>query len=260
MTAAPIIPESVDPARFSRRRALTVLGAGLGGAAILAACGSDSTSAAVNGDLTATPAETGGPFPADGSNEDGGGSIVNILTDSRSVRSDITADLDGSNVQEGVPFTLTTTVVDGAGAPLAGAAVYIWHCSREGIYSEYNSAMIGGDFTDRSFLRGVQITDDAGNVTFTSILPGRYKGRAFHIHFEVYSDSSYGSLLLTSQMGMDDDLVTSLYAEASGYETALANVTLNGSDNIFSDGFDHQLLTVSGDVTAGLASTFTAVV
>lgn len=266
-------PSEIHPAFdrvLTRRRALALLGAG-GAATLLAACGSDATgsttaatagtaAAAVTGDLTATPEETGGPFPADGTNDDGEGTVANVLLDARSVRSDIRSDLDGSNTQDGVPFSLVVTVVDEAtGLPMSGAAVYIWHCNRDGEYSEYNSTMLGGDFTDRSFLRGVQIADANGTVTFTTILPGRYQGRAFHIHFEVYGDATYDSLVLTSQMAMDDDLIDSLYAEA-GYDEALANDTDNARDNIFGDGVDHQLLTVSGDVTSGLSATFTAVV
>jgi protocatechuate 3,4-dioxygenase beta subunit len=123
----------------------------------------------------------------------------------------------------------------------------------------YNSSMLGGDFSERSFLRGVQLTDDRGEVTFTTILPGRYRGRAFHIHFAVYGDAAYGDLRLTSQMGMDDDLIESLYTDA-GYTEGLQNETLNSRDNIFSDGFDHQLMTVAGEVATGLSATFTAVV
>lgn len=272
------------PGAMHRRQALSILG--LGGFGLLAAaCGSSgggssattattaadspvttsgsvSTTAAMAAatDLTATPGETGGPFPADGSNDNGEGTVANILADSRAVRTDIRSDLDGSNTQAGVPMALTVNVVDQAGGALSGAAVYVWHCTREGGYSEYNSQMIGGDFTDRSYLRGVQISDDAGAVTFQTILPGRYQGRAFHIHFEVYSDSSYGTLLLTSQMAVDDDVIDALYASADGYADALRSDTDNADDNVFGDGVEHQLLTISGDVTSGLAATFTAVV
>jgi protocatechuate 3,4-dioxygenase beta subunit len=207
---------------------------------------------------TATPTETGGPFPADGTNDNGNGVKVNILSDARSVRSDIRSDLDGTNTQEGTPMTLTMTVVQKGGAALANAAVYIWHCTKEGVYSEYNSTMIGGDFTARSYLRGVQVTDASGKVTFKTIMPGRYKGRAFHIHFEVYKDKTYGTKVLTSQIGMDDTALTALY-KSIGYTSALANVTTNTTDNVFSDGFTHQMLTMSGDATA-LNATFTAVV
>lgn len=218
-----------------------------------------TTAAAAGGDLTETPEETGGPFPSDGSNDNGEGTIANILADSRSVRSDIRSDLDGSNTQEGVPFALTMNVVDAAGAAVEGAAVYIWHCTKDGGYSQYDSQMIGGDFTDRSYLRGVQIAGADGSVAFQSILPGRYQGRAFHIHFEVYSDSTYSTKLLTSQMAIDDDLIDQLYADA-GYDDALGNDTDNANDGVFGDGVEHQLLTVTGDVASGLTATFTAVV
>ncbi len=228
-------------------------------AADTTAAAADTTAAAVATDGTPTPEETGGPFPSDGTNDNGDGEVSNVLGDTRSVRSDITTDLDGSNAQEGVPFTLTTTVVDSSGTALAGAAVYIWHCNKDGGYSAYDSSMLGGDFSDRSYLRGVQITGADGSATFTSILPGRYQGRAFHIHFEVFSDASYSEKLLTSQMAIDDDLIASLYADA-GYDDALSNETLNGNDNVFADGVEHQLLTVSGEVASGLVATFTAVV
>jgi protocatechuate 3,4-dioxygenase beta subunit len=120
--------------------------------------------------------------------------------------------------------------------------------------------MIGGDYSERSYLRGVQITDAAGVVTFQTILPGRYSGRAFHIHFEVYADGTYADQLLTSQMGMDDDLIDELYGAADGYASALRNDTDNAQDGIFRDGADHQMLAVTGDVASGLTATFTAVV
>lgn len=265
---------------LSRRRALTLFG--LGSAAVLVGCsqGSDavpgpsavaddgSTGAATTaptGDAastaaptTATPSETGGPFPADGSNDNGDGATADVLHDPRAVRTDIRSDLDGSNTQDGAPLTLRTRVVSG-GAPLAGAAVYVWHCNRVGQYSGYSSRMLGGDFSDRSYLRGVQVTDDDGWVTFSTILPGRYPGRAFHIHFEVYSDASYTSKVLTSQMAVDDDLIDRLYSEA-GYTESLSADTDNARDNVFADGVEHQLLTVTGDVASGLSAEFIAVV
>lgn len=292
----PIHPSpSLSPSPMGRRRALGLLG--LGSVALLAACADGAasstssasstgtadtsgstpptptaavgpdTTAAVGSALgevdasTATPGETGGPFPSDGSNDNGEGTVADVLHDPRAVRTDIRGDLDGSNVQVGVPLSLTVrTVAQGSGEPLAGAALYVWHCNRDGAYSQYSSAMAGGDYTDRSFLRGVQITDADGVCTFTTILPGRYQGRAFHIHFEVYADGTYADRLLTSQMAIDDDLVDSLYAQASGYEAALRNDTDNSRDNVFADGVEHQLLTVSGDVDGGLRAEFVAVV
>jgi protocatechuate 3,4-dioxygenase beta subunit len=210
-------------------------------------------------DLTRTPEETGGPFPADGTNDNGAGSVADVLADRRSVRSDIRSDLDGSSTQEGVPMSLTMNVLDSSGQALQGAAVYIWHCTADGHYSAYSSGMNGGDYADRSYLRGVQVVDGSGAVTFQTVLPGRYSGRAFHIHFRVYSDDGYSDALLTSQMGMGDDLIDSLYGAADGYASSVQNDTDIAEDNIFSDGADHQMLTVSGDATSGLTATFTAV-
>ena len=177
------------------------------------------------------------------------------LDDSAVTRSDIRSDLDGSDTQEGAPMTLRMRVLDSGSScgPIAGAAVYVWHCNREGEYSQYDSPMIGGDFTAFSWLRGVQITNDAGEVEFQTILPGRYQGRAFHIHFEVYDDASFGTKLLTSQLAADDDEIAQLYTDA-GYDAALRNDTSNSTDNVFGDGVSQQLLTFSGDVSGGLVA------
>ncbi len=260
--------------RRASLRALGLLGAGAGLVTIAACSGesssasstssaassssSDSSSTTADGDCTATPPETGGPFPADGTNDDGNGSEANVLDDDGIIRADIRSDLDGSDTQEGVPFALKVNVQDSQCAPMPGAAVYVWHCNKEGEYSAYNSQMIGGDFTAHQWLRGVQVADSEGNLEFSTILPGRYQGRAFHIHFEVYADDSFSDKLLTSQMAMDDELVNQLFTEA-GYTDALRNDTSNSRDGIFSDGFSQQLLTVTGDVESGLTASITVV-
>ena len=78
----------------------------------------------------AIPEETAGPYPGDGSNG------PNVLAESGVVRSDITSSFgDASGVAEGVPMTVKLKVYDLNGddaTPLAGAAVYLWHCDREG--------------------------------------------------------------------------------------------------------------------------------
>ena len=43
---------------------------------------------------------------------------------------------------------------------------------------------------DQNYLRGVQVADADGVVTFTSIFPACYAGRWPHIHFEVYPDQA----------------------------------------------------------------------
>lgn len=203
------------------------------------------------------PEETGGPFPADGSNDNGDGEEANVLDDVEVVRSDITASLDGSGVQPGVPMTLNITVADASTGcvPMPGAAVYIWHANRDGEYSVYNVGMNPGHSGD-SFLRGVQIADDNGQLSFSTILPGRYPGRASHIHFAVYSDGTFANRLLTSQFAFDDEAVEALYASADGYAGSIGG-SQNDQDNIFADGVDEQILTVTGDAASAVTGTIT---
>ena len=135
------------------------------------------------------------------------------------------------------------TILDFANdkSPLAGAAVYLWHCDREGRYSLYSEGV-----TDENYLRGVQETDDDGLVRFTSIFPACYSGRWPHIHFEVYPSlakaTNSANKIATSQMALPEDTCKAVYAP-SGYEQSVQNlsrVSLD-SDNVFSDGYDLQM-------------------
>lgn len=120
------------------------------------------------------------------------------------MRQDITSSFGtGSAVAEGVPLTFTLTLLDNSNGciPLAGAAVYAWHCDRDGKYSMYDSGL-----ANESYLRGVQKADANGQVTFTSIFPGAYSGRWPHIHFEVFESMSNataaGQALAVSQIAL----------------------------------------------------------
>lgn len=256
----------------TRRRALTVLG-GAGLAAGLAACGAtggsdssgtsattattdasssttaDSSSSSSSGSSSiAIPEETAGPYPGDGTNG------PNVLTESGIVRRDITKSFGSSSgVADGIPTTVALTLLETANgsAPLSGAAVYVWHCNRVGEYSLYSQAITG-----ENYLRGVQETDDGGNVTFTTIFPGAYAGRWLHIHFEVYPSlseaTSAGTKLRTSQLALPENVCSVAY-EADGYEQSVQNLaqTSLSTDMVFSDGWSLQLATVTGSNADG---------
>jgi protocatechuate 3,4-dioxygenase beta subunit len=163
------------PRLLSRRRALGAMSAGIV-AATLAACGSSPESS--DSSEAEIPDETAGPYPGDGSNG------PNVLAESGVVRSDITTSFgDASGVAEGVPTTIEMALLDVAagGTPLAGAAVYLWHCNIDGQYSMYDQDVAG-----ENYLRGVQESGSDGKVTFKSVFPAAYAGRWPHIHFEVY--------------------------------------------------------------------------
>jgi protocatechuate 3,4-dioxygenase beta subunit len=199
------------------------------------------------------PEETAGPFPADGSNG------VDVLSESGVVRSDITSSFgSGSATAQGVPLTVRLKVFDLNGddaTVLAGAAVYAWHCDREGRYSMYSEGV-----EDENYLRGVQETDPEGYAEFTSIFPAAYDGRWPHIHFEVYpslSDAtSATNKLRTSQLALPEATCKQVY-EAEGYDASVGNLartSLDG-DGVFGDGYSLQLAKVTGSNDEGYVAT-----
>ena len=223
--------------------------------------GSSGGSGSSSDSCSVIPSETAGPYPGDGTNSNGSGT-VNVLTMSGIVRSDIRSSFGdyGSNEAEGVEMTVTLKLVNSGSscASLAGYAIYLWHCDAGGNYSLYSSSVV-----DENYLRGVQVTDSNGEVTFTTIFPACYSGRWPHMHFEIYSSVSQATSgnndVKTSQLAMPAAACNQVYGVASGYSASVNNfaqVSLS-TDNIFSDGYTTQLATVTGDVTNGFTATLT---
>jgi protocatechuate 3,4-dioxygenase beta subunit len=218
--------------------------------------GEDASTMTTNPDsgLSAVPEETAGPYPGDGSNG------VNALTDSGVVRSDIRSSFgSASGTADGVPMSLQMTIVDVAnGRPLEGAAVYAWHCDAEGRYSLYSEGV-----EDENYLRGVQVADADGVVTFQSIWPACYQGRWPHIHYEVYPDVDAivdaDNQLATSQIALPDDANTAVYALATypGSSRNYDGLSIE-TDGIFSDGTTNEIPDVTGSVDAGYTVALTA--
>jgi protocatechuate 3,4-dioxygenase beta subunit len=257
----------------SRRQLLTWFG-GLGAAVVLTACGdnggsttsaSTRSSTATTGGTTATtgagaitvatcepiPEETEGPYPGDGTNG------PNILTEDGVVRSDITKSIGAaSGVAEGVPLTMALTIVDREQCgPKPGAAVYVWHCDRAGDYSMYTRP-------DENYLRGVQVADANGAVTFQSIFPAAYQGRWPHVHFEIFDSIDQATngrnRIAVSQMAFPEDVCNAVYA-TEGYEQSVQNMRSLSidSDMVFSDGHDLQDAAMSGTVSDGYTAALT---
>jgi protocatechuate 3,4-dioxygenase beta subunit len=210
--------------------------------------GTGADGAVASGTCETIPSETAGPYPGDGTNG------ANALTLDGIVRSDIRSSIgSASGVAEGVPLTVRLRIVDVSSgcAALAGRAVYLWHCDRSGNYSMYSSAI-----AQENYLRGVQETDADGYVTFTTIFPACYSGRWPHIHFEIYSDLASATngqnKVAVSQLALPEATCATVFAE-TGYSASVANlrqVSLS-SDNVFSDGAELQLPTMSGSVSDG---------
>ena len=256
----------------SRRQSLRWLFVAASGALPLVSCGggassTSTTSVATTTTTTATtasaatcsviPEETGGPYPADGTNASVNG-VANALILAGIVRSDIRSSIAGATgTAAGVPLTIKLQLVNVSAscASLAGAAIYLWHCDRDGNYSLYSSGVTG-----QNYLRGVQEADSTGMVTFTTIFPGCYAGRMPHMHFEVYPTlakaSSAGNRIKTSQFGFPTATLAEAYT-ATGYATSvrnLANISY-ATDNVFSDGTSLQIATVTGNATQGYVAT-----
>jgi len=184
-----------------------------------------------------------------------------MLTQSGIVRSDIRASFGtaGTAVAPGTPLTVTLQLVNVNAncAPLAGYAVYLWHCNATGQYSMYSAGV-----TTQNYLRGVQVSDAAGKVTFTTIFPGAYSGRWPHIHFEVYASAaqavSGANAVRTSQLALPESACREVYGQSSLYPGSLSNLSQTPltSDNVFgNDGGVLQLASVSGSIADGYAAT-----
>ncbi|MFT3816334.1 MAG: intradiol ring-cleavage dioxygenase [Rubrivivax sp.] len=263
-----------------RRRLLSWLAAG--SALALAGCGGGSSSdgttgstagtdtgtgstggsgtTAGNATCTAYASETNGPYPADGTNSSSG-ATSDVLTASGVVRSDIRSSfISSTTTAPGVPLTLTLTLVNtnSSCAPLSSYAVYIWHCTRDGLYSLYTVPA-------ESYLRGVQVSDANGQLTFTTIFPGCYSGRWPHIHLEVFSSLTSATngrnSLLISQLAMPSAACSAVYSGASGYTSSTSNFARISiaSDNVFGDNSSAQIAamtpTLTGSVAAGYSAT-----
>jgi len=228
---------------YSRREALGLLSAA--SAALAAACGSSPTSpttttssspttgTTASGACAVSPEETAGPYP----------DRTGMISNSAFYRQDIT---EGKS---GLPLTLALTVVNARNscAPVANATVEVWQCDATGNYSEY------GNSVGQTFLRGLQTTDATGNVTFRTIYPGWYQGRATHIHLEVFVN---GASVKTTQMAFPETVSAAVY-RTGVYSSHGLNATSNSGDMVFADGTDHEMATLSGDTSSGYTATLT---
>ncbi len=219
---------------LTRREALGAVGAA--GVALAWGCGDTptapsttveaATTTSTNAACAVTPTETVGPYP----------SLVDLF------RSDI------REGKSGTLLTLTIRVVNVANACAAvpNANVEIWHVDAAGNYSQY------GTQTTQTYLRGIQTTNSNGEVTFTTIYPGWYQGRATHIHVEV---TMAGRSVKVTQIAFPESTNDSVHASGV-YASRGTNPMSNQSDGIFSDSLSSEIVTPAGSVNGGYAATF----
>lgn len=216
-------------------------------ATLLNACKKTDTSSgsASTSGCAYTPEEVEGPYPYVG------GEITNPLQ-----RADVTAG------QTGLPLDISFIVVNTNSncAAVQNARVDIWHCNKDGYYSGYGSQTGGSlgtqSYVGQTWLRGYQLTDATGKVTFNTIYPGWYQGRATHIHFEVFVNNV---LKKTGQITFPETISDAVH-QTSLYAAHGINTMRNSSDGIFNNSASdlaNETVALSGTTTAGYSGTYT---
>ena len=132
------------------------------------------------------------------------------------------------------------------------------HCNASGIYSDIAAESTSSD----QWLRGYQLTDGSGQVTFKTVIPGWYSGRTTHIHLRVRSSYSEASSTIdetnTTQCFFDRTFIDTLYTTVAPYRARGKNTTTNASDRVYSQQEDGaNLLVLHGDDTNGFTASVT---
>ncbi len=201
--------------RLSRRKALGLIAVTAGGGPFLAAAAFAVSQPARAASLISgagvcsiMPQTTEGPF----------------YFDPRLERTDI------AEGRPGLPMAVRMQVVDAGCAPIPGARVDIWHCDANGRYSGYPRQPGGLDTSGETFLRGTQMADRNGVVSFATIYPGWYPGRTPHIHFKVFPTRQQ---VLTGQMFFPDEVSRQVYETVAPYnERSADGAIVNARDGI----------------------------
>jgi protocatechuate 3,4-dioxygenase beta subunit len=232
--------DDLDP---ERREVVRLLG--LFSAAGLLGCSSGGARAASESPTTPSPGgsscvvrpqQTEGPF----------------FVDERLNRSDLRTDPATGSARPGVPLHIdfhVSRTSAGICGPLVGALVDVWQCDASGAYSDVSGT------AGTKFLRGFQVTDDAGRAQFSTIYPGWYSGRAVHVHFKIRSTpTAVTRFEFTSQLYFDEAVTDAVHAQPP-YNSRGRRDTTNQRDGVFANGGPQLLLAVTPD-GPGYAGTF----
>jgi protocatechuate 3,4-dioxygenase beta subunit len=137
--------------------------------------------------------------------------------------------------------------------------VIIWHCDANGVYSEYANAMnsdsaqkdVGS--TSTTYLRGWQVTNATGTVTFKTIYPGWYTPRVTHIHVMVYHPADLTNPVKTTQFAFPDGVNSEVYAQTSRYPKG-QSATTDSTDMVFGASDENLVAAITGSTTSGYAA------
>lgn len=209
---------------------------------------------------TETPEETDGPFPTHKPSD-----LVaqNIISD-----------------RVGTSLIINIGLYDTGNncKALQNAIIDIWHCDSKGEYSEYGGGdmkmpapgtrppegvpggprgrrppggggmMQAADHQSEHFLRGRQVTNPNGLVSFKSIYPGWYPGRSPHVHVHVYNAA--GKSLLITQIAFPEEVSLAVYGQVD-YASHGQPDTSHSHDMVFEDSIANELGTITGNIKDG---------
>ncbi|KAF8859947.1 aromatic compound dioxygenase [Acephala macrosclerotiorum] len=183
----------------------------------------ESTLFASNGSCVLTPEGESGPYYVAG----------------EYVRTNLTEDMVG------VPVHYDFQILDVETCePVVGKYFEIFNCNSTGVYS--GTTMSGNGNTEdvtvlnKTFLRGLQPTDDDGVASFDTIFAGHYTGRATHIHTILHMNSTVranGTVfdLTAGHIGQTfwDQSIRDQVELLAPYNTNTQTVTTNADDRVF---------------------------
>jgi protocatechuate 3,4-dioxygenase beta subunit len=240
--------EGVIRPAVSRRAALRVVGVAsvlgiAGGAGALRGSWASAAPAASDDDCVVTPEVTEGPY----------------WVDARLKRSDVRSNADGTDTQTGVPLALTIYLRDSnCGGVASGAWIDIWHANDDGVYSDESVEST----SSQTWLRGYQITDDDGKVSFVTVFPGWYSGRTIHIHLRVRTfDGSTTTTNYTTQLFFAEADNNAVLATSDYTRAGKTRDTTNATDMVYQQEVaagGAVLVPLSGNTTDGYAGTVIA--
>ncbi|KAI9035829.1 intradiol ring-cleavage dioxygenase [Aspergillus affinis] len=125
--------------------------------------------------------------------------------------------------------------------PVPGAIVDVWQANATGVYSGIStSGNYAADGLDSTYLRGIQQTDADGVVSFSTIFPGHYDGRATHTHLLTHLNATLhpnnntlvvgtGSVAHIGQLFWNE-VLRSAVEDTYPYTTNTQDITSNAED------------------------------
>ncbi|PWY65999.1 extracellular dioxygenase [Aspergillus heteromorphus CBS 117.55] len=151
------------------------------------------------------------------------------------------------NIREsepGVPVIIEEQFIDVETCePIRGIYNEIWSCNATGVYSGLVADGNGNpsDLANyqRTFLRGVQQTDEDGVVHYSTLFPGHYADRTTHYHNIVHWNATLlpnntlagGSIPHIGQIFWDQDMISKVESTYP-YNTNSIPITLNEEDRV----------------------------